>query len=50
MAGDGKSLAPSVRIFLQHRGISLKTYKFYCKRYPKLSLKDLFDLIEARKG
>lgn len=48
MAYDGKSFAPSVRIILRHREISFKTYKFYRKRYPKISLRDLLDLTEAR--
>lgn len=50
MAYDGRGHTPTLQIMLQNHGISKKTYIFYRKRYPNLSLRDLLDLIHHKKN
>ena len=49
MAYDGRGHTPTLQIMLNNHQISKKTYMFYRKRYPNLSLRDLLDLIHHRK-
>ena len=49
MAYDGREHTPTLQIMLNNHGISKKTYLFYRKRYPNLSLRDLLDLIHHKK-
>ena len=41
MAYDSRGHTPTLQIMLNNHGISKKTYLFYRKRYPNLSLRDL---------